>query len=314
MDSTAVLTSYPWLRNLTQKNVIMGDDLDAALSTILFLRCNPQATLAGIYSGYSKIYLCPDLSFQQLDQCVFIDLDIYKAGCRSLGHHIIRRDERDVLAGFQQSCNMNELAKRSLSANYIKKYPLGTVHFLMWLYDVPVPFFKNAEPLIWLADSTFINGQSHRFRSNVMEWLYHFMPSDDLQVSFQKIEAEQFEIQMTALQALLQEKGFNKGRGQVTSKHKLLSGYQCQPSGQENAAQMTQYIKKLLEMITEITGWKVLKEQLNIETLHLNTGIRKSGQIQQVLGKDSLDEFLLQKNVFSYVFPFKEQINYTVFN
>lgn len=291
----------------------MGDDLDAALSTVLYLQHNPNARLAGIYAAYSKLFLCPEIDFQQLDQCVFIDLDIFKAECRSLGHHIVRQNKQDVLAGFRNSCNMNEWEKRSLSVDFSKKYPLGTVHFLMWLYDVAMPFSQYGEQLIWLADSAFINGQSHRFRENVTEWLFHRMPAEALQVSFHKIETEQFEDRMEKLQSVLRQHGFNQGHGQVQSKHRHLFGYQCQPTGEEDAAQMTQYIKRLLDVIAALTGWAVPKAQLNIDTLHTIVGTRRKGSLEQILGSHSLDTFLNQKNVFSYVFPFKEQINYTCF-
>jgi hypothetical protein len=312
MNRLQILQKYPWIRDDAPKNVIMGDDLDAALSTILYLRKNPNATLVGIYTGYKKIFFQENLSKIDLVNCIYVDLDIYHPPCRSIGHHIVRMDESNVLEGFQQSCNVNELENRSLTRFFTKKYPLATIHFLLWLYNEEIPKTEYAESLIWLADSSFINGQSHKFQQNVGSWVTDLMNSWYVQKGFNKIDSLEFEEKIAEIQAKMEQLGFNKGKGQVTSKHLGLSGFQCQPKGDETPQQMTEYIHQLFRFVSEITDWSLQSPQIDIQNMTLRTGTRKSGSISEVLGEGGLDAFLKEKKVFSYVFPFKDSINYTI--
>ncbi len=226
MNKKSIIQAYPWLYDNSPKNVIMGDDLDSGLSTLLYLINNLNAILVGIYTSYNKIFFNSKLSKADLENCIYIDLDIYHKNCRSIGHHIVRINNSDKLEGFNSSCNLNELENRSISNQFGKKYPLGTVHFLIWLYDTVIPNSKYAENLIWLADSSFINGQSHRFRSNVSDWVTNLMSSPQLQAGFINIDTEIFESEIEQLQNLMLKTGLNKGSGQVTSKYKKLTGFQ----------------------------------------------------------------------------------------
>jgi hypothetical protein len=312
MNRLQILQHYPWLLDNTPKNVIMGDDLDAALSTILYLRKNPQARLVGIYAGYRKLFYQANLTKTEVENCIYIDLDIYHAPCRSLGHHIVRMDESNILQGYQQSCNVNELEKRSLSKGFSRKYPLATIHFLLWLYNEAIPDTEYAESLIWLADSSFINGQSHKFQHNVGHWVTDLMTSWYVQNGFRQIDTPAFEDKIEQLQALMLQNGLNKGYGQVTSKYKNLSGFQCQPKGTERPEEMTEYIHQLFRFVAEITNWSLQSPQMQVYDLVSRVGQRRSGNIRDVLGELSLDDFLAKNGIFSYVFPSREGINYTV--
>lgn len=311
MNRKSVLNTYPWLYDDSPKNVIMGDDLDSGLSTLLYLLNNPNATLVGIYTNYNKIFFSSKLSKRDLENCVYLDLDIYQKNCRSLGHHIVRISSADILGGFHSSCNLNELENRSVTNQFVRKYPLGTIHFLIWLYDTMIPNSKYAENLIWLADSSFINGQSHRFRNNVSDWVNNLMISPQLHTGFLNIDTENFEYEIEQLQNLMLQSGLIKGSGQVTSKYKKLTGFQCQPNGNEDEKQIIEYVKNLLQFISNIVGWDIPKNRLDIENLTVLKGIRRSGNTAHVLNGQDIDSFLLSNNIFSYVFPFRDNINYT---
>jgi hypothetical protein len=311
MNRQNLLNRYPWILDNAHKNVIMGDDLDAALSTILYLRKNPNATLVGIYTGYKKIFFQKNLSIADLENCIYIDLDIYHPPCRSIGHHIVRMNDSNILDGFRSSCNINELENRSLSRFFTKKYPLATIHFLLWLYNEAIPKTEYAESLIWLADSSFINGQSHKFHHNVGHWVTDLMNSWYVQNGFNQVDSLEFEEKIEQLQAIMQQQGLNRGRGQVVSKHKGLSGYQCQPIGNENAIEMTNYIHQLFRFVAEMTDWSLQSPQMDIQSMTVRSGSRRSGSIGEMLGEGNLDDFLSKNRVFSYVFPFKDSINLT---
>lgn len=320
-DRAVIFAQYPWLAPSNEPAlVIMGDDLDAALSTALFLHTHPHAQLAGIYHQYTRIAFTSALSWEQLLDGLWLDLDIYHPQVRSLGHHITRLDPRETLPGFAHSCNPNALAGISHPV-FRHKYPLGTIHFLMWLYALELPVHPHAEALIWLADSAYINGQTEIFKNgaprtgfrwNVGDWLQIAMPLPALQRTFEALDTLEFERRMEALQQRIARRGFVQSTGQVASKHLQLSGYQCQPQGDE-CEQIAPYARNLLAFIAQHTGWLVRAEQLKLlgNTLSIREGHRERTDLATVQ-RVGLARFLEERQVFSYVFDFSQRINYTV--
>jgi hypothetical protein len=309
LNRTAILQRYAWLHNSEPKNVIMGDDLDAALATLLYLKHNPNAKLVGFYVDYKTIFYSENLDIKDLADVIYIDLDIYHVRCRSLGHHILRHRKSDDLVAFHNSCNL--CAFKNLTCNDFKnKYPLGTVHFLLWLYKENLSANEFCEQLVWLADSAYILGQSHKYRRNMKNWLYREMPFDALQTSFIAIDTLDFEQKMQVLQQKMHENGFEQGRGQAVSQHLQLNGYQCQPPKNTKKEDIAAYFEKLFDFLIKITDWQPKIEQFDIKKMKNMDFYRNSKKID---ANFDLNAFLKDKKVFSYVFPYKNEINYTCF-
>jgi hypothetical protein len=313
MDRTAILNRYPWLApHRRPELVVLGDDLDAALSAALYLHTHPTARVVGIYHQYERIYYPARLQWEQVLGAVWLDLDIYHPACRSLGHHILRLTPADTLPGFRNSCNLNDLAGKSL-ATFREKYPLGTVHFLLWLYELPLPEQPDADLLLWLADSTYLNGQSHRFRENVGRWLQIF-PLPWLLAGFEReIDTLAFEQRMQQFQQQVMEPaGFARGHGQARSRHLGLSGYQCQPPETPDGTAVAAHLLRLLAFVAAQTGWTCTPRQLAALSGPLRT---QTGQRQQVavheVAQEGLAAFLARRGVFSYVFQSASTMNYT---
>lgn len=309
----SLFEKYPWMEAGNERRfIIMGDDLDAALSACLLLARNPRYKLAGIYNAYHELVLSKDYYDElakNLPNTIWIDLDIHYHACPSLGHHMIRYSSKDRLSSFQNSCNLNEIFSKTLQNHFQQKYPLGTIHFLMWLYDLKTPAPEWARFLIWLADSSFINAQSHRFRSNVRIWLKNHFQMDFLVDDFEHhLESVAFEEKMRDFQKILHSKGFAQGFGQVRSKHLGLTGYQCQPK------RLPDDMISLLRFVSNTLQWSVTDLQIGLKGIKKIRGKRVSIPIDQML-KDygDLDNFLQQQKVFSYVFPYKNTLNYTCF-
>ncbi len=304
--------AYPWLvPHAEPETLIIGDDLDAALSAALYLHTHPRAQLVGLYRGYERIVCAADIPWEQALGAVWLDLDIYDARCRSLGHHIVRLAAGDRLPGFASSCNLNEHYGRSVTQNFRQKYPLGTVHFLMWLYGVEIPARRDADLLLWLADSTYINGQTGRFRENVGAWLRGYFPLPSLLQTFAAIDTLPFEERMRDFQARLSTQGFVPGAGQARSRHLGLSGFQCQPVPEENPVLA---MRKLLIYIANITGWRFNLRQIEAfrPPLQERVGTRRRLAVA-ALPSGGLDAFLARAQVFSYVFTHRDKLNYTTF-
>lgn len=324
LNKISLVYNHPWLApGRDPLNLMMGDDLDAALSAALFLRAHPNAKIIGIYSKYTTVYYSAACAWDDALDAVWLDLDIYHARCKSLGHHIVRVNPRDVLPGFKNSLNLNDLWGKALQKNFDEKYPLGAIHFLMWLYNVEIPNLPDADLLIWLADSAYINAQAQAYRKrwvnqqaewvarngfkwNVKSWLHGAIQVKSLQRTFEQVDTPAFEERMRAFQRTLDAHGFRQGEGQVASHHLKLFGYQCQPTGDVGA-----YVLRLLDFVAARTGWTFAPAQVEgLKALQFKTGKRAAEKMARVQAQ-GLANFLETQNVFSYVFTHFDTINYT---
>lgn len=324
LNKRSLLSKYWWLApGADAYNLVIGDDLDSALSAVLYLHTHPNAQLIGIYSKYTTVFYSSASSWQEVLDAVWLDLDIYDARCRSLGHHIVRLDSKQTLPGFDNSLNLNDLWRKSLKHNFDEKYPLGTIHFLMWFYQKEIPNRPDAEVLLWLADSAYINAQSNVYRKhktktgfewtpragfkwNVKGWLHGAIQVRSLQRTFEQTDTRAFEERMQTFQQGMRQAGFTQGEGQVASRHLKLFGYQCQPVGDVGASTL-----RLLDFCARITGWAHSPAQVaSIATLQSKAGTRATTKLDTI--RDSgLENFLTTNNVFSYVFTHFDTLNYT---
>lgn len=324
LNKVSIFSKHPWLKPSREPlNLVIGDDLDAALGAALFLRAHPNANLIGVYAKYTTVYYSAAHSWDDVLNAVWLDLDVYHAQCKSLGHHIVRLHPRQELPGFQNSLNVNDLWGKALQKNFDEKYPLGTIHFLMWLYKQEIPNRADADLLVWLADSAYINAQSKTFRKrwrdnkmewverdgfkwNVKSWLHGAIQVPSLQRTFEQVDTLAFEERMRAFQTKMDAQGFQQGDGQVASHHLKLFGYQCQPVGEVGA-----YVRRLLDFVAQQTGWTFAPAQVEaLRHLQSKSGKRASEKISQ-LAPDAFAKFLETKKVFSYVFTHFDTINYT---
>lgn len=287
--------------------MIIGNDLDSLLSSCL-LKEIFDWDIVGIYN-YRTIWFSGSVSdFKEkinLQKILAVDLDVYNNNIPSIGHHILAMNQNDLIPG--HSCSLNPNLIRGIHHDqFTRKYPLGTIHFLLWLFEYTHNLDHQINDLIWLADSSYINGQSHRFRSNVGEWLNFFRDKVFLN-TFEEIDSKKFENRINdTIIPLIHKTGLKTYSGQVKSLYLSLSGCQCQWN---DPIHERKNIFSMYNLINDVTGWK--KPDLPKKFGKIN-GNRANKSINNFLrGHVSLDDFLYQKNVFSYVFPSSSTINYS---
>jgi len=281
--------------------MIIGMDLDAMLSAML-LRHHLGWRLRGFYD-LQTIYHDPGMTPADLRQCIWVDLDIYHPEIASIGHHILSFRSGDSLPGHARTLNPNLLRGMSYE-RFAAKYPLGTVHFLAWVLGVNLPAQNGGKYLFWLPDSSWINAQSHRFRKNVHDWLWGFVEVPLLKDTFDDVDTIKFEGDIAQFFAqLANETGFKAGRGQVKSRHMQIGGMQCRMAGVDPASM--QSFARLCRFVHERTGW--------------HTDMGTPADLERIPGrrnpyKGDLAGFLAREQVFSYVIPNADVINYTTFD
>lgn len=307
-ERTAIALAFePFARPASFRGMVVGNDLDSLLSAC-FLKSVFGWDVAAIYDYRSLWRAAEEKDFAARflrGEYVAIDLDIYHPQIFSLGHHILEYDSSDVLEGHARSLNPNLIRGVNVS-NFTRKYPLGTIHFLIWLFN-QTDLTRPAKFLTWLADSAFINAQSHRFRENALDWARNFFRSDFLLKMTERVDLPGFEeaLQKEIFPAL-QGNPLVGVAGQVKSRHLQWSGYQCQWSDPNRERDS---ILALLETLSALTGWEA--PRLPARFLQAE-GKRRNIATEEILARfGGLDNFLAREKVFSYVFPYRDTVNYT---
>jgi hypothetical protein len=306
-DRLKILQSfYPFAHPEQINGMLIGNDLDALLSAQL-LKEYFGWDIIGIYDYHNLWYAGDPVVFRQnllASKILAVDLDIYHPQIASLGHHILQvADELNL--GQQLSLNPNFIRGVNLQT-FRRKYPLGTIHFLSWLLDLR-EVNRETELLIWLADSAFINGQRQRFRENVQEWIEIYFDFQPFRKVFQELDSRAFEVEIqTRILPNLNASGLGNAKGQVSSRHLGISGFQCQ---WHNPNRACQNVIQLFRAIQEITGW----ERPNFpDHFFYFKGCRKSISLNEMQKKYSgFSNFLKAEEVFSYAIYFNRLLNFT---
>lgn len=294
---SAIRGDFPWIEQRDQPMVI-GTDLDALMSAALlyhYLGWQP----IGVYN-LKAIYAADGATDADLKDAVWVDLDIAREEIRSIGHHILTNTRGEVIPAHQQSLNPNLLRRISVG-QFSRKYPLSTLHLLMWLINTPAPGGTAAPYLMWLPDSCWITAQG-RWLMNIVDWLENWMPNPFLLETVMLCGSESYEKAMFAfLSEMVQHTPLRPGQGQTTSKYLALRGYQFRF---DNPAAQSLEVQTTLNYLSRITGWKAMPFPTEYRVI---AGVQNRHQ-------KNLEEFLRREEVFSYVIPNPGIIRYTSFD
>lgn len=317
---------HPWL-DARGLNVVLGDDLDSVMCGVLMHHLRGWRVI-GFYTDYARVWHPEGINPHTLRDAVWLDLDISQEEIKSIGHHILLAGDSDDLACHRESVNPNLFRGvtgrpgrgrsgehgedcRCGGRTFPHKYPLGTIHFLLWLFGVDA---GNLEPLqiglLWLPDSSWINGQSHKYRRNVLDWVRNWISHPDLVSTVNLIDSEDFEREMRdAVFQAIESTGFGRGTGQVTSRHLGLGGHQCQ-FGDPNKRH--RHIQALADLLATTFRWS--RVEIPAPPYGSVVGVRNPvrhtlASVRRDFG--SLDRFVRRQRTFSYVIPNAGQLNYT---
>lgn len=295
----------PFARPDYVEGMIIGNDLDSLLSAA-YLHEQFGWPVAGVYCGYSRLWYTGNAA--SLRQKLYagklfaVDLDICLGTVPSLGHHVISLNAGEELPGHTHTLNPNLSAGRSVRQGFHRKYPLATIHFLLWMFSENDRAQQSA-PLVWLADSAFINAQ--RYRENVEDWVHNHLNLPAFAAILPALQTLEFEqhLRETVL-APLSENNLcrplpNSG---YRSKHLGLNGFQAQFDDPNDPR-----IRDLNMRISRLTSWPALPFPQHFEGYI--QGRRSSILVRDL--PEAFDAWLVKNEVFSYAFVFKDTLNYT---
>lgn len=295
----------PFAQPETIQAIVLGNDLDSVISGCL-LHAVFGWPIAGFYD-LETAWVDAERNPSDWVQAPWlaVDLDICQEAIPSVGHHILTLDPDEELPGHEMTLNPNLIRGISMQT-FGSKYPLSTAHFLMHALGIP-PSSEDSRLLIWLADSAYVNGQSHMFRANVKDWALNCLRDSWMVEDLDRIDTQGFEdgLQSRVLDRLMAT-DVPPGRGQprCESRHNRLCGYQFRWVDPESQYDQ---ICNLFGVVAEITGWPAPQIPKRY--------VRQRGErIRATVGNVAdrrLASFLAREDVFSYAFPSRGSINYT---
>jgi len=299
----------PFARPDYISGMIIGNDLDSLLSTA-YLHGRFGWPVAGVYCGYNRLWHTGDAAefWKKLEsgRLFAVDLDICLGTVPSLGHHIIQLDAAEELPGHTHTLNPNVLAGRTVSQGFQRKYPLATIHFLLWLFSEN-DLARRAAPLVWLADSAFVNAQ--HYRENVEDWVRNVLPLPAFEAILPALQTEIFECELR--DTVLTSLGANSlckplPGSQYKSRHLGLNGFQAQFDNPNDPR-----IRNLMDRISGMANWPKLPFPSRFEGYF--QGKRSNISVQNLrAGGLAFAEWLEQNEVFSYAFVFRDRLNFTM--
>lgn len=167
-DPSAARNRSPWLTQQNQ-NCIVSPDADGLLWG-LFMSHHLGWKVRGFYDG--KVLVCDHRV--RAAECVFLDMEIFRAGVRSAGQHLLLYNKRNVpdnWANFDDCFSINNFRGYDANREFSLKYPFGTMHFLLATVDGALPVTL---PDTAVAPLLFIDGTYHnlfRYTENSLDWL-----------------------------------------------------------------------------------------------------------------------------------------------
>jgi hypothetical protein len=165
-----IIESYPWIVKKKQL-AVLSPDTDGFLCGLLLSKYLDWK-IVGFYDGKT-------LQIQKgtsVKDCIFLDMEILRPNVRSLGHHM------NIHNTNQPPSNYHYVMKNCLNPNYLrnfdrahyfaKKYPLGSIHFLLFILDNTYPGLvkikKEGLGCIFFADGIW--KILFKYTDNFLDW------------------------------------------------------------------------------------------------------------------------------------------------
>jgi len=298
ISKKSIFNKFKWLKD-KHRYFIISANYDGLICAA-FLSNYLKWELAGYYN-MEKIWISEE-GIKNKKDLIWVDLDILPKAGRTLGGHIVKLDNT-IPRGFNTSCNPNILLNLS-NYNFKNKYPLSTVAFLMWLFNIKIPQSLFGKFLILHSDAIWLKYQ--KYSKNFNDWL-ELLDGYYWERLFKSINTLEYEKKVDQIfYPELIQIGATSGFSKLSSKHLKIKSRESKfnPDWDEDI------ILNLLNLFAEHLLWNPfcipkIKKKIN--------GKKYSIAVSEVK-KMGLNNFIRNKKIFSYAITSPKIIKYTVFD
>ena len=297
IDRKNIFKRYAWLSE-KKRPFIISTDYDGLICAS-FLSHYLQWNLVGYYD-YNSIWLSKEAKKNKKD-IIWVDLNILPKQGKAVGGHIVSVDGF-IPKGFETSCNPNILNQLT-SNDFNAKFPFSTLIFLLWLYGIDIPKSTISKLLVLNSDASWLKWQN--YNDNCKNWLSK-LPNFDWDYLFNKVNTNAFDKQINQLlyPELLSISSL-KIFGKLSSNFLNIKNreFGVNPDWDEDL------ILNFFQLISKHLLWsnptlpKIIKRIDGIKEKCLLSDVKKIG----------LNNFINQKNIFSYAITSPRYFSYTTF-
>ena len=292
-----IIKKYPWINKKRQRFIISAD-YDGLICASL-LNHHRQWNLVGYYD-LESIWISDEAKKNKND-IIWVDLNILPHQGRAIGGHIVSIADESLI-GFETSCNPNILAELN-SSMFRKKFPLSTLLFLLWIYNIEIPKKILSKMLVLHSDSSWLKAQNYNenfdFWTNVLsdygwKWLFRNV----LSKTFEKRIDDMLYPKLSSIYAV-------SGYSKLKSKNLYLQSRELKvnPDWDEDV------IHSLFEIFATNLKWTPPKLP---EITHRIDGQKNKKPLREIK-KIGLKKFLKKERVFSYTITSPQTLIYTSF-
>ena len=168
IDYKEIIKKYSWIVKREQ-DCILSPDSDGLLCGLLMSHYLGWK-IRGFYDG--KILVVEEEINPQ--ECVFLDMEIFRSSIRSVGQHMVMYDKNNLPPNwnnFSNCISANNLRNYDFKNNFKLKYPLGTIHLLLTILGQSknISILKHAVSALLYTGGTFKN--QFNYPENCLSWL-----------------------------------------------------------------------------------------------------------------------------------------------
>lgn len=300
INYSAIIERSPWIIARNQ-SCILSPDVDGLLCGLLmssFLNWK----IVGFYDG-KNLLIGNNVSPKN---AIFLDMEILRKDIKSIGHHLNVHNINALPDGYEdaiRSCiNPNLIRKFDRSHSFAKKYPLGTIHLLMYVLENHqsnlVDVKKEGLASLFFADGVW--KVLFKYTANVIDW-FDFLHSGNEADWWSKLKTLSVIDLINEINDLLAE--FRK----IDNKDKNWYGH-FDPALYE---QQKNKLSALINYFSEKTGWRFNGENWKIKNPKLlafekkiygqnNTGSKSNQKFIEIWGENPLSLAMTDGSTIQY--------------
>ena len=302
-----ILEKYPWIVE-ENKNCVISPDADGMLCG-LFMSHFFNWKIVGYYDNGKNLILQKGL---KAEDCIFLDTEIRRPNIKSIGHHISlfrTQNSEEILKGYINCLNPNNLRGRTLKEKFGGKYPMATIHLLISIIGSvkKIEFSDQSFFVVLQADGT-INRFLDRYSENLRDWLIYLGADDSGHVLNKMLDKE------TTLLKINREYVDYVQKFVKTKKDKIPiseRGDLIIPSFNKDKNKFSEgcivVMEEYLNFLSKNTGWKYKKESWLVDDFKIYEFTKKTVNPGVGNYKKALEENFLSLAITSSL-----EMNYTI--
>ncbi len=308
LNYSELIEKYSWILE-RDHYCILSPDSDGLLCGLL-MSYYLNWKVVGYYDG--KI-LIKDKNIE-LNDCIFLDMEIFRDFIRSAGHHIVIYSPRvipELWTNLNQCIQPNLLRGYYGQTHFKTKYPLGMIHLLIGILNNRIDIQIGIEsicPLLF-TDGTFKN--LFNYPENCLSWL-HYLGADNASSALHKIffnECYTITSLMIALKELFKVIGQDdySDKIKISTREGKIDGLQKDNSCFRFDDNTWMKTENFLKYLSDKTKWNYIQDQWTQSGFDVFQFTKKSNKARVGIFRQ-----ILAENPLSMAQTSSELIEYTV--